>query len=127
MHTGSLQEANSEALLNKSARDKRMLAIYIHHDQSIFSNVYCSQTLCAPAVVEYLNANYVVWAWDVTHQCRMAQLLSYIRTAISSAACADIEEIISEYLRVVFVYLSAFFDTYFLLQRIPQTFPMNFR
>ena len=45
---------------------RRLLAIYLHHDGSILSNVFCSQILCADAVVSYLSNHFVLWAWDVT-------------------------------------------------------------
>ena len=41
-------------------------AVYIHHDQSIQSNVFCSQLLCADSIVSYLNEQFVCWAWDIT-------------------------------------------------------------
>jgi len=46
---------------------RKLLAIYLHHDQSIFSNVFCSQVLCAESLVSFLSVNFVIWAWDLTH------------------------------------------------------------
>ena len=43
-----------------------MLAVYVHHDKSVQSNVFCSQLLCADSIVSFLNQNFVTWAWDVT-------------------------------------------------------------
>ncbi len=40
--------------------------IYLHHDSSILSNIFCSQLLCSESVVNYLTSNYVCWAWDLT-------------------------------------------------------------
>jgi len=46
---------------------RKLLAIYLHHDQSIFANVFCSQVLCAESLVSFLSANFYIWAWDLTH------------------------------------------------------------
>jgi len=41
-------------------------AVYLHHDGSIQSNVFCSQLLANHAIIAYLSSHYVTWAWDVT-------------------------------------------------------------
>ena len=40
---------------------RKMLAIYLHHDHSVLTNVFCTQALCADSVVSYLSANYVTF------------------------------------------------------------------
>jgi FAS-associated factor 2 len=62
---GTLDNAIKEAS-NGPARNKRMLAVYIHDDDSILANVFCSQVLCAETTVNYLTDNFVVWGWDST-------------------------------------------------------------
>ena len=47
---------------------RKLLALYLHHDGSVFSNVFCSQILCAESIVSYMTNNFVVWGWDVTHE-----------------------------------------------------------
>ena len=60
---------------------RKLLAIYLHHDQSIFANVFCSQVLCAESLVSYLSANFITWAWDLTHASnREKYVLSWIRS-----------------------------------------------
>jgi len=46
---------------------RKLLAIYLHHDQSIFANVFCSQVLCDESLVSFLSANFIIWAWDLTN------------------------------------------------------------
>ena len=46
---------------------RKMLAIYLHHDSSVLTNVFCTQALCADAIVSYLNENFVTFGWDLTH------------------------------------------------------------
>lgn len=43
-----------------------MLAIYLHHDSSVLTNVFCTQVLCADSVVGFLSENFVTFGWDLT-------------------------------------------------------------
>ena len=52
---------------------RKLLAIYLHHDNSILSNVFCSQILCAESVVAYLSNNFVTWGWDLTAEANKAR------------------------------------------------------
>ena len=42
-----------------------MLAIYLHHDHSVLTNVFCTQALCADSVVSFLSANFVTFGWVI--------------------------------------------------------------
>lgn len=72
---GSLEAAFQEAFYGK-ARDRKLLAIYLHHDDSVLTNVFCSQLLCAESIVSYLSQNFITWAWDVTREANRARFLS---------------------------------------------------
>uniref|UniRef100_A0A8D2IPA8 FAS-associated factor 1 n=1 Tax=Urocitellus parryii TaxID=9999 RepID=A0A8D2IPA8_UROPR len=68
---GSLEAAFQEAFYVK-ARDRKLLAIYLHHDESVLTNVFCSQMLCAESIVSYLSQNFITWAWDLTKDANRA-------------------------------------------------------
>ncbi|KAF5901476.1 FAS-associated factor 1, partial [Clarias magur] len=68
---GSLEAASQEAFYGK-ARDRKLLAIYLHSDDSVLSNVFCSQMMCAESIVSYLSQNFITWAWDVTKEANKA-------------------------------------------------------
>uniref|UniRef100_A0A8C8DUH9 Fas (TNFRSF6) associated factor 1 n=1 Tax=Oryzias sinensis TaxID=183150 RepID=A0A8C8DUH9_9TELE len=72
---GSLEAASQEAFYGK-ARDRKLLAIYLHNDDSVLSNVFCSQMMCADSIVSYLSQNFITWAWDVTKEANKARLLT---------------------------------------------------
>ncbi|XP_067846337.1 FAS-associated factor 1 [Heptranchias perlo] len=72
---GSLEAAFQEAFYGK-ARDRKLLAIYLHHDDSVLTNVFCSQLLCAESIVSYLSQNFITWAWDMTREANRARFLS---------------------------------------------------
>ncbi|RMZ93019.1 FAS-associated factor 1 [Brachionus plicatilis] len=62
---GRLEDAIQEALMCP-AKERKLLAIYLHSDKTIFHNIFCSKTLCDENVVNFLGANFVVWPWDLT-------------------------------------------------------------
>lgn len=62
---GSLADAVKEATGGLAATRKPLL-LYLHHDRSILSNVFCSQLLCSESIVNYLSLHFVCWGWDLT-------------------------------------------------------------
>ncbi|VVC26983.1 Hypothetical protein CINCED_3A001994 [Cinara cedri] len=82
---GTLDQAIKIACF-KPAKDKRLLALYLHHDRSVLSNVFCTQLLCFESVVQYLNANFIVWGWDMTHAANRNRLLQSASQALGTMA-----------------------------------------
>lgn len=74
-YIGSLEAASQEAFYGK-ARDRKLLAIYLHNDDSVLSNVFCSQMMCADSIVSYLSQNFITWAWDFTKEANKTRLLT---------------------------------------------------
>ncbi|XP_038855395.1 FAS-associated factor 1-like isoform X2 [Salvelinus namaycush] len=72
---GTLEAASQEAFYGKP-RDRKLLAIYLHNDESVLGNVFCSQMMCADSIVSYLSQNFITWAWDVTKEANKARLLT---------------------------------------------------
>ncbi|CAF4955675.1 unnamed protein product, partial [Rotaria sp. Silwood1] len=66
LYIGPLDQTIQDSLY-ASIHTRRPLAIYLHNDQSVCANVFCSQVLSADSILEYLANNYVLWAWDVTY------------------------------------------------------------
>lgn len=52
---------------------RKLLAIYLHHDASIQANVFCSQILCTESVVTFLSNNFITWGWDLTSHTNRAR------------------------------------------------------
>ncbi|KAH9633177.1 hypothetical protein HF086_017732 [Spodoptera exigua] len=63
---GTLQDAIQESCL-KPAKERKLLGVYLHHEQSVLSNVFCAQLLGCEAVLQTLAANFIVYGWDLTH------------------------------------------------------------
>ncbi|XP_021377246.1 FAS-associated factor 1-like [Mizuhopecten yessoensis] len=86
---GSLEGAIKESLLCR-AKDRKLLAVYLHHDNSILSNVFCSQILCMETIVNYLCGNFITWAWDVTQETNNARFISIAKKEFGSIVAAQI-------------------------------------
>jgi len=84
-------------------RERRPLAIYLHHDGSVLSNVFCSQTLCAESVVNFLSSNYLTWGWDLTFEGNKAKLLTMVTRHFGSVAASTIRSFKPDQLPVLIV------------------------
>lgn len=63
---GNLYDALNTACGAKSAKDRKLLAIYLHHDHSVLTNVFCGQLLGNDNIIKLLNDNYILYGWDLT-------------------------------------------------------------
>ncbi|XP_022174084.1 FAS-associated factor 1-like isoform X2 [Myzus persicae] len=82
---GTLDQAIKIACF-KPAKDKRLLAVYLHHDRSVLSNLFCTQLLCFESVVQYLNTNFLVWVWDMTHPSNRNRILQSASLSLGTMA-----------------------------------------
>jgi hypothetical protein len=62
---GTIDDAIRDALLCP-AKDRKLLGIYLHSDNTIYCNIFCSTVLCNESVVNFLSQNFLVWPWDLT-------------------------------------------------------------
>ncbi|KAI5693375.1 hypothetical protein M8J75_014753 [Diaphorina citri] len=84
-YPGTLDDAIREACF-KPAAQRKILAVYLHHDSSVLSNVFCSQLLCFESVLEFLATSCVVWGWDLTYKSNQAKFLSSVSSSLGSVA-----------------------------------------
>ncbi|XP_044589997.1 FAS-associated factor 1 [Cotesia glomerata] len=73
--TGTFDEAIRESCL-KSPKERKLLAVYLHHDNSVLTNVFCTQLLGCETILQLLSANFVVWGWDFTYESNKQKFLS---------------------------------------------------
>ncbi|GAU97620.1 hypothetical protein RvY_08886 [Ramazzottius varieornatus] len=62
---GALKDAMSFAF-DRPITDRQLLVIYLHHDRSISVNIFVTQILQSPLIIEHVTDRVVVWPWDVT-------------------------------------------------------------
>jgi len=82
---GSLDDALNESC-NRSTQERKMLAVYLHHDSSVLTNVFCTQVLCAEPVIGLLLENFVTWGWDLSFNSNKQRLLDMINRHFGSVA-----------------------------------------
>ncbi|KAK2835549.1 hypothetical protein Q5P01_016033 [Channa striata] len=99
---GSLEAASQEAFYGK-ARDRKLLAIYLHNDDSVLVNVFCSQMMCADSIVSYLSQNFITWAWDVTKEANKARLLTMCTRHFGSVVTQTIRTYKTDQFPLLFV------------------------
>ncbi|XP_015752631.1 PREDICTED: FAS-associated factor 1-like [Acropora digitifera] len=88
-YMGPLTEAITESG-GASAKERRPLIIYLHHDGSILTNVFCSQLICSETIVNYISSNFVVWAWDMTHDTNSARFVEMVTQHFGRVAASTL-------------------------------------
>ncbi|CAJ0945605.1 unnamed protein product, partial [Mesorhabditis belari] len=73
---GTLQEAVQQAFdpVGKGVEERRPLALYLHHDRGIASNIFPPKILCSESVSNLLRGQFVLWPWDVTEREHQTQV-----------------------------------------------------
>ncbi|EEC01494.1 regulator of the ubiquitin pathway, putative, partial [Ixodes scapularis] len=87
---GSLSEA-LQASCHKPCRERKPLAIYLHHDDSVLTQVFCTQLLCSEAIVAYLALNFVTWVWDLTLDSNRLRFLATVGGTLGPAVSSAVQ------------------------------------
>lgn len=91
-YQGSLEEALREAC-HKPAKDRKLLAIYLHHDDSVLTNVFCDQLLRCESVMQTLIQSFILFGWDLTHESNKNLFLSSISACVGVSASITVRNI----------------------------------
>lgn len=100
--TGTLEDAMREAF-HRPVREKRMLALYVHHDGSILSNVFCTELLGSEATQQILSNYFIIWGWDVTNETSRGMLISSVIRVLGSSFARTVEIIPTDSFPALFV------------------------
>ncbi|XP_011503570.1 PREDICTED: FAS-associated factor 1 [Ceratosolen solmsi marchali] len=90
--TGTFESAIAESCF-KPPRERKLLAVYLHHDNSILANVFCTQLLGFETVLQLLSANFVIWGWDCTYESNKSKFLASVQQALGATAAVTIKNI----------------------------------
>ncbi|KAF5300903.1 hypothetical protein FQR65_LT09066 [Abscondita terminalis] len=91
-YQGTLEDALKEAC-PKSAKDRKILAVYLHHDSSVLANVFCTQLLGFESVIQTLEANFILWGWDLTYECNRTRLQNSVNQCLGPTAAVSLRNI----------------------------------
>uniref|UniRef100_A0A182QTK5 UBX domain-containing protein n=1 Tax=Anopheles farauti TaxID=69004 RepID=A0A182QTK5_9DIPT len=100
---GSLEDALKEACHRPSARDRKLLAIYLHHDGSVLTNVFCGQLLACESIIQILLEHFVLYGWDLTFESNKNMFLSSISACVGMTASITVRNIPTDRLPAVLV------------------------
>jgi len=87
---GSLDDAIRESC-EQPAKNRKLLAVYFHHDSSVLTNVFCTQALCAESVCGFLNENFVSFGWDLTFSSNKTRAVDMITKHFGSVAASTLK------------------------------------
>ncbi|XP_076245106.1 fas associated factor casp isoform X2 [Calliopsis andreniformis] len=90
--TGQFKEAIKETCL-KPAKERKLLAVYLHHDNSVLSNIFCTNLLGCETVLQVLSENFIVWGWDITFESNKQMFLLSVKQTLGSVAALAMNNI----------------------------------
>lgn len=91
-YQSTLDDALKEAC-PKSAKDRKILAVYLHHDSSVLTNVFCTQLLGFESVIQTIEANFILWGWDLTFESNRTRLQNSVNRCLGSTAAVSLRNI----------------------------------
>lgn len=89
---GKFEDAIKESCLT-SAKDRKLLGVYLHHDNSVLSNVFCTQLLGCETVLQLLAENFVVYGWDFTFDANKQKFLNTVQSTLGIMAAETIRTV----------------------------------
>jgi len=101
---GTMEEAAKEAYgSEKKAMERRMLAVYIHNERSIQSNIFCTQILCSSSINSFLAENCIVWGFDVTNLNNKQLIYSQVERMYGGRVASQIKRMSDDEYPVIIV------------------------
>ncbi|CAF1615987.1 unnamed protein product [Adineta ricciae] len=76
LYMGSLDNALTMSVYNQS--NAQPLILFLYHGRTVSTNVFCRQVLCAKDITDYIEKNFIVWAWDRTNDVNYQKLLAIV-------------------------------------------------
>lgn len=97
---GSLNDAVKEAC-HKPARERKLLVVYLHHDDSVLTNVFCGQLLGQESIINMFLENFVVYGWDLSIESNANLFLTSISIAVGPSAAVTVRSIPVEHMPTI--------------------------
>ncbi|XP_047351443.1 FAS-associated factor 1 isoform X1 [Vespa velutina] len=100
--TGTFEDAIKESCL-KPAKERKLLAVYLHHDNSVLANVFCTELLGFGTVLPLLSEHFIVWGWDITYESNKQRFLESVNHTLGSVAALTVRNIDVDTLPVLMI------------------------
>lgn len=91
-YMGTFEDAIKISCL-KPANERKLLAVYLHHDNSVLANVFCTELLGFETVLQLLAANFVVWGWDITYESNRERFILSVKQTLGTIAALALRNI----------------------------------
>lgn len=65
---------------------RKLLAIYLHHDGSVLTNVFCDHLMKCDTIMQTLEHNFILYGWDLTNESNKNLFLSSLMACAGSTA-----------------------------------------
>ncbi|CAF0879463.1 unnamed protein product [Rotaria sordida] len=75
LYMGPLHEAMNDSLLDPDPSKRRPLLLYLHRNNTPSTHLFCKNVLCNREIINYIESNYLVWAWDCTKDANYQRFL----------------------------------------------------
>jgi len=90
-YVGPLKNAIEEAGGSRAA-ERRPLLLYLHHDSSVLTHIFCSQILCSQQLVSYVTHNFVTWPWDMSHESNRQRFVNMLVLHFGNSAASTVSK-----------------------------------
>lgn len=67
---------------------RRLLAIYLHHDKSVLANVFCDGVMKNDTIRQTLEHNFILYGWDLTNESNKNLFLSSLSACAGSSTAS---------------------------------------
>lgn len=82
---------------------RKLLAIYLHHDKSVLSNVFCDRLMKCDTIMQTLEHNFVLYGWDLTFESNKNLFLSSLSACAGSTALMHVRTLPNNRLPAILV------------------------
>lgn len=79
------------------------MAIYLHHDRSVLTNVFCGQLLSCDTIIQLLLDNFVIYGWDLTYESNKNMFLSSVSACVGVTASITVRNIAIDHLPAILI------------------------
>ncbi|CAF3682108.1 unnamed protein product [Rotaria sordida] len=102
LYMGPLHAAMNDSLLDPDPSKRRPLLLYLHRNNTPSTHLFCKNVLCNGEIINYIESNYLVWAWDCTKDANYQRFLLMLLEHAGPNATATVVTIpIDEYPQLI--------------------------
>lgn len=67
--------------------------MYIHHDASVLTNVFCTHLLGCESVMQVIEKDFVIWGWDFTFESNKHKFCASLANYLAPHTVTNLKDI----------------------------------